>query len=434
MTVLKPPEPVLPHPFQSHCQPPDLEAARGPQSLPPTPVEGRTVSQYTGYLKLLLALYKPPFFITINNNTLFTPSSSQIIDAGINRSSEDRDNHSSSEEKSSAKSHSRQNKDQEHCDSKDKHKLPPNPERLKKHRDQTEKLQEILEPALGSGTDESCVLLLCCGSPSACCVLPVPIPISTVGTDYVGQWSLIKESWNTFHKNWRHRLPFYGVKQVSFASVSLSAQVGSNRFGDGHSHFLGACTPEDLKGQMQQQQAIIDQVTKRESACSYYPYRGTFEHTQECDDHREAHYTVFEPFESPYECPFEDIRETKRMLLQLSRRRSLLTLAFQRPEASDANDLIPRSLFYSHLETLRLCDEWECPSLYELPFEGLMVEEGWLLPSHSIFLVYIGGIFSLVVPLRFMFGGWDAAWGAASCLLTLAMFGYQYTRHKATCA
>jgi hypothetical protein len=38
---------------------------------------------------------------------------------------------------------------------------------------------------------------------------------------------------------------------------------------------------------------------------------------------------------------------------------------------------------------------------------------------------------------KFMFGGWDAAWGAASCLVTVAMFGYQYTKdqpgHKAAC-
>ncbi|KAM6528904.1 hypothetical protein FALCPG4_009856 [Fusarium falciforme] len=255
-----------------------------------------------------------------------------------------------------------------------------------------------------------------------------------MATDYVGQWSLIKDSWNTFHKSWRHRLPFYGVKQVSLASVSLLAQVGSNssnRFGDGHSQFLGACTPEDLEVQMQQQQAIIDQVPDRAFTCYYDPHDGIFKHHQECDDDREDHYTVLEAYGSPYECPFENIGEAKRKLLQLSRGRSFLTLAFQRPEVSEANDLIPKR------EVLRLFDEWGRPSLYELPFRGLIVEEGWLLSSQSVFLVYVGGIFMLAVPLKFIFGGWDAAWGAASCLLTLAMFGYQYTKdqggHKAAC-
>lgn len=81
-------------------------------------------------------------------------------------------------------------------------------------------------------------------------------------------------------------------------------------------------------------------------------------------------------------------------------------------------------------EVLRVFGEWGRPSLYELPFRGLIVEEGWLLPPQYVFLIYVGGIFMLAVPLRFIFGGWDAAWGAASCLLTLAMFGYQYTRDQ----
>lgn len=100
---------------------------------------------------------------------------------------------------------------------------------------------------------------------------------------------------------------------------------------------------------MQQQQAIIDEVPDRQFTCYYDPHHGTFEHFPECDDYREAHGPVFEQYESPYECPFEKIRDAKRRLLQLSRRRSLLTLAFQRPEVSEANDLIPKSRFYSHL-------------------------------------------------------------------------------------
>ncbi|RSL61505.1 hypothetical protein CEP51_013622 [Fusarium floridanum] len=350
MTAPKPPDPVLPHIFRSHCEPPDLEEARGPQSIPPSPSKGTSISPHTGYLRLLLALSKPLFFITINNNTPFTPPGSPTIDVGTNGSSEERDSHVSSKEKLPAKSHSQQSKDQDDCDSRDQ--LSLDPERLKKHRDRTEKLQEILEPALDSGNRESCVIFLCCGSPSACRVLPVLIPISTIETDSLGQWSLIKDSWNTLHKSWRHRLPFYGVKQVSLASVSLLAQAGSSgstRFGDGNSQFLGTCTPEDLEGQMQKQQAIIDQVPEREFTCCYYPHRGTFEHTQECHNHNEDHPPAFEPYELEYECPFEKIRDAKRRLFQLSMRRSLLTLAFQRPEVSEANDLIPKRLFYSHL-------------------------------------------------------------------------------------
>lgn len=149
-----------------------------------------------------------------------SPARSQMIDVGNNIAFKDRGSQLSSDEKSPAECHSPENGGQKDGDSSNE-KTPKQPRRHKKHRDRTDKLKDILEPILGSEDGKSCVLLLCCGTPSACRVLPVLIPISTVTTDYVGQWILIKDSWNTFHKSWRHRLPFYGVKQVSLASVRI---------------------------------------------------------------------------------------------------------------------------------------------------------------------------------------------------------------------
>lgn len=184
MNLPKLPPAVLQRRSQSPCEY-DAEAARGAPSLPPS------------------------------------PPCSQTIDVGTNSSSKDPDSQSPFEESSHIQSQSRQNEGQEDEDNSDK-KTPKRPRRHKEHRDRTEKLIEILEPILGEENDESCVLLLCCGTPSACRVLPVLIPISTVATDYVGQWSLIKDSWNRLHKSWRHRLPFYGVTQVSLASVGIT--------------------------------------------------------------------------------------------------------------------------------------------------------------------------------------------------------------------
>lgn len=171
MRFPKPPRAVLQRPPRAPCEY-DVEAAQGTPSLPPS------------------------------------PPCSQTIDVSTSNLSKDPDTLSSFKEVFPTQ---KQNKGQEDT--------LQRPRRHKKHRDRTEKLKEILEPIIGSGNGESCVLLLCCGTPSACRVLPVLIPISTVATDYVGQWSLIKDSWNSFHKSWRHRLPFYGVKQVSLASV-----------------------------------------------------------------------------------------------------------------------------------------------------------------------------------------------------------------------
>ncbi|KAI8725556.1 hypothetical protein NCS52_00127000 [Fusarium sp. LHS14.1] len=341
-------------------------------------------------------------------------------------------NNSSSNENLLAQSPSRENEGQEDWNSSDEptHKYP---KLVRQHRDRAEKLEEILEPILGPENGESCVLLLCCGTPSACRVLPVLIPISTIATDNFGQWSLIKDSWNTFDKSWRHWLPCYGVQQVSLASVSLLAKIGSsgsNRFGDNHSEFPGACTPEDLEGQMQEQQAIIDQVPDRAFPCYYDWEFGFFDHHRECHKRSDASCSDFESYESPYECSAKKIMEAKRRLLQLSRRKLFLTLAFRRPEVTAANDLIPESPFYSHQDVLALCGSWDCPSLYELTFRGLMVEEGWLLSSPSPFFAAISILLMSTTLFRFMFGGWDAAWGAASCLVTIAMFGYQYTKDQ----
>ncbi|KAH7265977.1 hypothetical protein B0J15DRAFT_487552 [Fusarium solani] len=398
MAVPKTPRPVLQLPFRAPCEY-DPEAAQGTPSLPPS------------------------------------PPCSQTNDVGTSSSSEHRGSQSSSEENLPAESRHQQNEGR-----RGRPRIigqtAERPQPRGPHQVQTERLQKILQPILGLENDDSCVLLLCCGSFLACRILVVKIPISTIiDNDYVAIWNLIQESWNALPKSWRHRLPFYGVKQVSLASeVSLLAKIesrGAKRPGDNESvEFIGACTPEDLRGEVQRQRVVIGQeLPLVDYPCLYDRQRQVFQHDEICAD---AHQDVGRS----YQCPFEEVREAKRKLWQLSRR-SFLTLAFQRPELSEANNLLPTDLFYSHLAVLRLCDLWECPSLYELSFQGLIIEEGWLLSSPSPFLAAIGIMLMSTTLFKFIFGGWDAAWGAASCLVTVAMFGYQYTKdqpgHKAAC-
>jgi hypothetical protein len=128
--------------------------------------------------------------------------------------------------------------------------------------------------------------------------------------------------------------------------VSLLAKIesrGAKRPGDNESvEFIGACTPEDLRGEVQRQRVVIGQeLPLVDYPCLYDRQRQVFQHDEICAD---AHQDVGRS----YQCPFEEVREAKRKLWQLSRR-SFLTLAFQRPELSEANNLLPTDLFYSHL-------------------------------------------------------------------------------------
>jgi hypothetical protein len=63
------------------------------------------------------------------------------------------------------------------------------------HQAQIQRLQEILKLILGSKNDESYILLLCYGSPSACRIMPVKTPISIItANNHIALWSLIRTS------------------------------------------------------------------------------------------------------------------------------------------------------------------------------------------------------------------------------------------------
>ncbi|KAF5007593.1 hypothetical protein FDECE_6079 [Fusarium decemcellulare] len=278
-----------------------------------------------------------------------------------------------------------------------------------KHHHRIQEINDALLPLLGPENGESCVLLLCSGKPAKCHILPVILPISTVlDTQSEPRWRIIREAWSGSSRGWRRHLPLYGVRKVSIAAeVSLVAHIGSsgpvkNRPDLGH--FIGMFTAEDVDSEMQTEKAIRDTDLQMGYPCQYDTDHHKFQHSDECFD------AMTSGAEILYTCPFHAARIAARNYIQLSKR-ALLTWAFEHPEIAKFNDLLPESLFYSRQEILACRNYWLCPSLYEIPFGGLIIEEGWLLSPRSTLLT-------------FMFGGWDAAWGAAGCIVGIATLGY----------
>lgn len=73
------------------------------------------------------------------------------------------------------------------------------------------------------------------------------------------------------------------------------------------------------------------------------------------------------------------------------------------------------------------CGQWNDPSLFELQFEGLIIEQGWLISVPCAALMVFGLVFCFAIMSRFVFGGWDAAWGAAGCMVAVVTLMYVAT-------
>lgn len=71
-------------------------------------------------------------------------------------------------------------------------------------------------------------------------------------------------------------------------------------------------------------------------------------------------------------------------------------------------------------------DLWHCPSLGELPFRGLLIEEGWLSgASNALMALPVLGCISIVLGSKLIFHDWDTAWtvGGVFVALTVLLCG-----------
>ena len=77
---------------------------------------------------------------------------------------------------------------------------------------------------------------------------------------------------------------------------------------------------------------------------------------------------------------------------------------------------------------LALVRAWHRPTLRELNFKGLIIEEGWILPRFNEAMILISMAISVSLLGKFAFGGWEPAWGAAACAVQVATFLFFYYR------
>lgn len=63
---------------------------------------------------------------------------------------------------------------------------------------------------------------------------------------------------------------------------------------------------------------------------------------------------------------------------------------------------------------------WHCPSVAELKFRGLMIEEGWDLHSkHIILPLTTTALLLIVVGARLLYGDWGIAWNVGCFFVAL---------------
>lgn len=65
---------------------------------------------------------------------------------------------------------------------------------------------------------------------------------------------------------------------------------------------------------------------------------------------------------------------------------------------------------------------WHCPSLVELKFRGLVINEGWTLPKRRISMpLSVTILLVAVIAAKFLFG-WNTAWTVGSYFIALVGF------------
>lgn len=71
---------------------------------------------------------------------------------------------------------------------------------------------------------------------------------------------------------------------------------------------------------------------------------------------------------------------------------------------------------------LKRLNTWHCPSLGELPFRAIFIEEGWIFSDFTISLpVVAAGLLLIILGCKFAYGDWGVAWNVGCFFATLAI-------------
>ncbi|KAK1763811.1 hypothetical protein QBC33DRAFT_548655 [Phialemonium atrogriseum] len=202
----------------------------------------------------------------------------------------------------------------------------------------------------------------------------------------------------------------FGVKRVSFTrKISLAEQISrASRGLRQNDEFVGTYIREE-------ENEIRTQHLKREIA-NYIPQDPPCEYNY--DTGMGCSFFCGEDLSEGILCPEREFWDSKRALSRMESRLPLV-LAFREPALAMGNDLLEKEDIYSHLRILSLLRRWNLPTLRELEFQGLIVDEGWVLPRWNDAIIIIGTVTFIAILGKIVFGGWDAAWGVAACFVTI---------------
>lgn len=189
---------------------------------------------------------------------------------------------------------------------------------------------------------------------------------------------------------------------------------------------IGCYKEEDLEASRQNLEQIIANHGPHTEMCEYIPATGrTYCPSSDGDDE--------------FECSLATLHSAERALSRLNMRQHL-ALAFSNPSVARAHDLLADDLFltekYVHRvrnksdtsfeadmsrDVLAEVHRWHYPSVAELRFRGLLIEDGWGPHLHRMILFLATIVLLLmVVGARFMYGDWGVAWTVGCFIVALA--------------
>lgn len=194
--------------------------------------------------------------------------------------------------------------------------------------------------------------------------------------------------------------------------------------------FLGTYVRESHEGAAQNlRQAIADYIPQ-DTPCEYSRDIGVVQCSGVCAE------DVWDGIM----CPETDFWRNKRALSRIESQVPLVW-AFKEPVLARGNDLLDKEMFYNHLlvpfyvaerkyglhtdwrsQILCLVRAWHLPTLRELKFQSLIMEEGLVLPQYNGAIMLISMVVSIAILGKFAFGGWEPAWGAAACVAQVATY------------
>ncbi|KFY29419.1 hypothetical protein V493_02375 [Pseudogymnoascus sp. VKM F-4281 (FW-2241)] len=280
--------------------------------------------------------------------------------------------------------------------------------------------------------DDSGCVLLCWGSSYSCRMLAVNHIGSSIDQELF--WNKLQTAWYDTRGEWRQKMPWYRIRNVKQVEIRL---VGPDP--NAKDLFYGVYQPADKfletkKQRLQESVSTFSETLEPEQddyndyvdyddyyendLCWYDSMKGSTVHVPwNCAAWNCAAWEEF-PVST---CPVEDFHENQKRLMRL-KMEPLRTLLFQNPNMAVYNELDNAELVHSSKSIRDQYQGQHCPSLGQLVFRGLHIEDGWTFDATipAIFMPLAAVVSILIVLIAWLvYGDWGVAWNVGACFIPL---------------